>query len=51
MIVDKKHQQLFKKRHFVVIIYAFDEMKASTPENPDFSNIVLEMAVSKYPIP
>ncbi|WLF84052.1 hypothetical protein [Moraxella sp. ZY210820] len=49
--IDKKHQQLFKKRHFVVIVYAFDEMKVSTPENPDFSNIVLEMAVSKYPIP
>lgn len=49
--IDKKHQQLFKKRHFVVIVYAFDEMKSSTPENPDFCPTILEMAVSKYPIP
>lgn len=45
------HQRnLFKLNHLVVIYYAYNEMKASTVENPDFCPAVIEMAISRYPV-
>ena len=43
-------RNLFKLNHLVVICYAYDEMKASTVENPVFCPAVIEMAISKMPV-
>lgn len=43
-------RNLFKLNHLVVIYYAYDEMKASTVENPDFCPAIIEMAISRYPV-
>lgn len=48
--LDENKSKLFKIDHLIVIYYAYDEMKASTTEDPDFCLTVIEMAISKTPI-
>lgn len=48
--LDKNKSKFFKINHLVVIYYVYDEMKASTTEDPDFCPTVIEMAISKTPI-
>ena len=48
--LNTNQRNLFKLNHLVVIYYAYDEMKASTVENPDFCPAVIEMAISKMPV-
>lgn len=48
--LDKDKSKLFKINHLVVIYYVYDEMKASTTEDPSFCQTVIEMAISKTPV-
>ena len=48
--LSKNKRSLFNLNHLIVIYYAYDEMKASTVENPDFCPTVIEMAISKMPV-
>ena len=48
--LNKSKRSLFNLNHLVVIYYAYDEMKASTIEDPDYSCSVIEMAISKMPV-
>ena len=49
-LLDSHNYELFNIDHYVVIFYAYDEMKSSTIENPDYCPAVIEMAVSKKPL-
>ena len=48
--LNKNKRSLFRLNHLVVIYYAYDEMKASTIEDPDYLCNVIEMAISKMPV-